>query len=328
MGMNGDGKRAGVTPGLCGVLVTFRRPKELSVMLERLAEQSRPLDLLVVVDNSPGEETRRIVGRRGEQGHRIRYVPAPDNLGFAGGIAMGMQEAMEAARDGDWIVVLDDDDPPPSPTTLADLLQFAEEARSRDPRTAAVGLTGARFDFGRGRLLRLHDHELHGAVGVDYIGGGQFPLYLAGVLREVGPFLGTLFFAYEDLEYGLRLRKAGYRLYAHGDLWRERRATLGRLGLEVRPSVGLGPAGWRRYYGLRNLVYVLRRAGRPLTAARVTLVAGLAKPLVNLAWDPGGALRHLRLNARACRDAWTGRMGRTLVPEVNPAKPDRAGRAG
>ncbi len=289
-------------------------------MLDLLADQEEALQLLTVVDNSPVCENEESVHSYASPGRRARYLPANENLGPAGGIALGMGAALEEAEDRDWVVLLDDDDPPPAPDTLAKLKRFADGMLAQDPQVAAVGLTGARFDSKRGRLIRVPDEELGGAVSVDYIGGGQLPMYRAGAIRSAGPFQHSLFWGYEELEYGLRLKREGYNLYAHGELWREQRERRNRLGLEVKPRVRLAEATWRRYYGLRNLIYLLRASGQRTTALRVTLVTGIGKPLVNLAIDPRAAVAHLGLNWRACRDAWTGRLGRTLTPESNPPK--------
>jgi hypothetical protein len=125
-----------------------------------------------------------------------------------------------------------------------------------------------------------------------------------------------MFFGLPELEYGLRLAASGYELYAPGPVWLERRRHRGRLGLSGRPPLGLSDLHWRRYYALRNLIFILRSFGRPGPAIRVTLVRGFGKPLANLLWSPEKAWQHLQLNWRACRDGWTGRMGRTLDPSA------------
>jgi glycosyltransferase involved in cell wall biosynthesis len=301
---------------LFGVLITFRRPRELAAGLQRLAEQRRPLDLLVVVDNSPTPEAVLLVDRYRAHGLRAEYVAAPENLGPAGAVALAMRGLLQAAVDDDWIVLLDDDNPPAGPEQFAELLGFARRMRREDPRLAAVGLVGARFDWRRGRLLRVPDDELHGPVPVDYIGSGQFPLYRVPAVRTVGPFKAELFFGFEELEYGLRLRRAGWSLYADGERWRRRRLAAGRLGVEGGPSRRLAEPTWRRYYGLRNLIHILLAARRRAAAIRVTLLAGLGKPLLNTPRHPGRSIRHLQLNWRACRDGWAGRLGRTVEPEV------------
>jgi glycosyltransferase involved in cell wall biosynthesis len=297
-----------------GVLVTYRRPGPLRETLGRLTSQRRRLDRLALVDNEGSSDARGALEAYRSEGREADYLAAPENLGPAGGIALGMRHVMELARDDDWVLVLDDDDPPPHDDAVAELEAFAAAMTERDPRTAAVGLVGARFDWRRGRTLRPEDGELGGPVTVDYVGGNQLPFIRAGAIRRVGPFLPKLFFGLDDLEFGLRLRSAGYSLYVDGHRWLRRRAARGRLGARRGPRTTLEEPTWRRYYSLRNGIYILRSHGRIGTALRVTVVNGLGKPLTGAVADPGRAVRSLRLNWRACMDAWTGRMGRTVEP--------------
>jgi hypothetical protein len=226
-----------------------------------------------------------------------------------------MERILEMADNLDWIVVLDDGDPPYSAAALGEHLRFGETMLARDPMTGAVGVVGTRFDWKRGVMVRPRDNDLTGPVPVDAIGGNSLPLFLVRAIRDVGSFSRDVFFGFEELEHGLRLRKAGYSLYADGLRWRERRAEEGRLGLDVRPSRSLSPLTWRRYYSLRNTIYILRSHGRMGAALRVTLVRGLGKPLANVPLSPGQAVRQLTLNLKACRDAWAGRMGRRVEPD-------------
>jgi glycosyltransferase involved in cell wall biosynthesis len=284
-------------------------------MLRRLADQDRPLDRLVVVDNCSMAENREIVGAFAAQGQVIQYIPTSENLGPAGGRAEGIEHVLKFADDLDWIACLDDDDPPHSVTVLGELLRFGESMLARDLTTGAVGMAGGRFDWKRGVMIRPRDEELTGPVPVDAIAGNQFPFLLVRAIRDAGTFSRDLFFGFEELEHGLRLRKAGYSVYADGRRWRERRANWRRLGLDLRPSRALGPVTWRRYYSLRNAIYILRSHGRVWSALRITLLRGLGKPLVNMPIAPRRAFQHLRLNRKACWDAWTGRMGRTVEPD-------------
>jgi len=296
---------------LRGVLVTFRRPEAVRTMLASLAAQTRPLDDLVVVDNDNDPTTQEIV-RTTTPG--AEYVPVTENLGPAGGIALGMRRLLERACDRDWLVTLDDDNPPVDNTTFATLCEFADAMSGRVPPTAAVGLGGARFDRRKGQMVRIDDTQLRGAVAVDYIPGNQYPLYSVTAVRAVGPFRADLFFGFEELEYGLRLRDAGFALFCHGPTWQARRAAYERLATPLAPSRTLNALTWRRYYALRNLICILRDCGATPAALRVTLITGFAKPLVNQPLRPRQAFRHLHQNARACRDAWMRRMGRVMEP--------------
>jgi hypothetical protein len=43
----------------------------------------------------------------------------------------------------------------------------------------------------------------------------------------------------------------------------------------------------------------------------------LTAPMGNLLVSPREAVTHLKMNLRAARDAWLGRMGRTLEPDAD-----------
>ena len=303
---------------LLGILITFRRPRELALMLQRLADSERPVDRLVVVDNSPTADAGQLVERYRGRGRAAEYVAAAENLGPAGAVALAMGRLLPDAADDNWVVLFDDGEPPGT-EELAEMHDFALRMRATDPRLGAVGGVGATFDWARGRVVRVPDHRLDGPVPVDYIGSGQLPLYRVRAVRAVGVFRPELFFGFEELEYGLRLRAAGWSLYVDGDRWRAGRRLLGRLDVAGRPTVGLAETTWRDYYRLRNLVAILLGAGRRRVAVRVSLLVGLAKPLVNAPRQPGRSLRRLRLNWRAVRDGWAGRLGRTVEPDPGPA---------
>jgi GT2 family glycosyltransferase len=304
-----------VSPRLWGVLVTYRRPDDLRRHLEVLATQTRPPDHLVLVDNAPCEESEHLLEGYRAAGLAATYLPSPENLGAAGGIAAGMREVLSRADDEDWLVSLDDDNPPRRDDLLARLTELAVRLHRRDPAVAGTGVTGARFDWRRARLRPFDDGELVGDLAVDYVGGNQFPTLLVGALRRVGTFRADLFWGLDDLEFGLRLRRAGYRLVVAGELARWAREYHGRVG---RPHGRVSAQGrlvpWRRYYTLRNLVFVLRWHGRDPTAARVALVRGLGKATAIALRHPGRARVELGVTVAAIRDGWAGRLGRRMEP--------------
>jgi len=55
------------------------------------------------------------------------------------------------------------------------------------------------------------------------------------------------------------------------------------------------------------------------------LLRGLGKPLANLVISPRAAVHHLALNWRACRDGWSGRMGRVVEPDATSKRSARQG---
>lgn len=319
---------------LYGVLATYRRPHALSRTLERLAAQTRPLDRLMVVDNGRDERCRQIVDEYIAAGFNASYVRPSANLGPSGAFAVGMRRVLDEASDEDWIFLFDDDDPPFYDNAIERASQFAQQMLEKDSEVGAVGISGGRFDSQTGRVIRIGDDEISGPVAVDHITAGGLPAYRVRAIKKAGVFRSELFFGFEELDYGLRLTRSGFRLYADGDAWRERKEDKRRRGLlpsesaslerRRRRKLSVSEPHWRRYYSLRNLLYILRTSGWTLTAVRVALERGIGKPLVAMLVSPVLALENLTLNLRAIRDGFRGNMGKTLEPEVREPGPPRS----
>jgi GT2 family glycosyltransferase len=310
------------TPSLFGVLVTFRRPAALAEHLDLLARQTRHVDHLVVVDNGGTPEIQDAIGARPDAAGSSEYLATDENLGPAGGIARGLSRVLEIARDDDWVVLLDDDNPPRRDDLLGFLYDFALDQRAQHPEIAMVGKTGANFDLRRGRALRLRDDELSGVVSVVYVAGGQLPFIRVGLLREIGVFDERFFFSFDDLDFGLRLREHGYRAVVDGAIAHWARARAGRLDADGGvPRNAQVAAPWRRYYSLRNLVYLLRVRGHRGAALRVSVTDGLVKALVIGVRQPRTAWAHVRFTTKAISDGWTGRLGRRVAPVVRNSTP-------
>jgi len=298
------------TGALHGVLVTFGRPDSLATILEDLAHAG--LDSLTVVDNAPSSASARIVADAAAR-FDVTYVPMTENTGPAGGIAEGMTRVLAVANDDDWIVTLDDDGLAGSRETPCLLRDFGEQLLRRGVAVGAVGLVGARFDKRSGRLVRPRDEELVGAVPLDYIAGGQLLTIRVAAARRVGIFDASLFFAFDDLDYCLRLARDGYSVFADGSAWLDERRRHGRTGSSVaRASRRI--SAWRRYYSVRNRVVIMQRfASRP-RAAIITAGELFGRPIADLVRRQRGWWELTIATWRGCVDAWIGRLGRRMEP--------------
>lgn len=294
-----------------GVVVTFARPTVLESMLVALARQTRPVDHLVVVDNAAEPEVADIAARHGAE-----YLDSGDNIGPAGGFALGMRWIVERATDDDWILLVDDDDPPTNDDALDAVWRFGRELVATDPRVGAVGISGSVYRRRLGIFRRLEDDELHGTVDLDVLFGGSQPMYRVGAVRAVGTFDSDLFWGFEEGEYGLRMRRHGYRLCAPGPAWLRARHDAGRAGIASRTvRTSKTKAGWRRYYSIRNSTVLARRYGGP-GAPVVTAIGGAAKGTLALlrARRP---LAEVALAPRGAFDGLTNRLGRRVDPGLN-----------
>ncbi len=186
------------------VVVAFGSPDLLATCLDTL-EDAYPV---VVVDNSSDAKVRSVA-----EGHGARYVDPGRNLGFAGGVNVGLAERGRPSAD----VLLLNPDASITPEGVAALGRFlhasgdlacvAPDQVDADGRPARVGWPfpsplGAWIEaVGLGRLRR-GDRFLIGSV----------LLVRSAALAEVGPFDEHFFLYAEETDWQQRARRLGWRV--------------------------------------------------------------------------------------------------------------------
>ena len=272
---------------VAAVVVTYRRPDLLLRTLERVAGQTTPVDTVLVVDNDDDEVLERQVHA---QHPDVVYLRSTSNLGPGGAFAVGLGHLVEH-HDAAWYWTLDDDSPP----ALDALRQALDVATSTSPQPGAVSLRGGHIVGGRIR------HTL-GAQSVPTPQLADFVLVDGAVLSaravQAAGFPRTDFFIMmEDLEYTMRIRRAGFSLV-------------------VRPGDGSenlyrgSGAPWRGYYQARNHLRMAIEL-RSASLARGWVARELA---INANHMNGGRWHHIRFRLRGAVDAMAGRMGRRVEP--------------
>jgi GT2 family glycosyltransferase len=207
-----------VTPPVAVVLVTYYGTTYLERLWASLQAQAYPRDRwqLIVVENGPDGSAAAWLRERAP-GARV-LVPG-GNTGYAGGNALGMQEALAAGVE--YVVVVTQD------THLApDVLRALVDVAERHPTAGAVQPKLMRRGPDGRAVIHSRGNELH-YLGVGFVGGDGEPdralaeepiayasgagvLYRARALREVGLFDPALFMYHEDSDLGWRLRLAGW----------------------------------------------------------------------------------------------------------------------
>ena len=252
------------------VVVTFNRADLLARMLDGLAAQTRQPDAVYVVDNASGDHTREVLRRTDLP---LRVTHSPDNLGGAGGFHLGLKQAYADGFDRIWLM---DDDVVPAADCL-EVLAGQDEACLMAVREDSAGRlvekAATRFDLDRPWALKPKT----GMVETDYGTRAAMPervelenVAFEGfmVRREVVARIGlpdpTYFIFYDDVDFALRARRAGYRL------WGVRDAVLVRqLSFDQQHDLG----SWKGFYMYRNLFVVhLRYGNNPLVRLKPWLL--------------------------------------------------------
>lgn len=305
------GMRSEPRPALHAVLVTYRRPDELARSIRSLTEQTLPVASLVVVDNDGGAADW-LDKVRDELPFPLESLVPKENVGPAGGFAHGVDVLLRREGAEDWVVLLDDDDPLPSSRLLEDLVLRRDALLSTGVRIGGIGGKGARFDLRWGRTRPVPKSAV-GVYEVDHLHGGYAPIYRLAALRDAGNFRQELFWGFEELDVGLRLNDAGWRLFVDADVLRwlppteKLRATSGRPRLLVSVD-----SFERRYYAHRNLDFIAWERSSALRLRAALALRQVGKPVVNMLVRPRVAAPLLRWNLRARRDARHGNLGRTV----------------
>jgi len=293
-------RRVGERAGRVGVVVVDHGLPEETAEAARSAQEPTLSPSIVVVENGPGPEPSLPSG--------ATVVRLAENRGYAAGINAGLAQL---ARSGcDRFLLLNND----ALLEHGCLRRLAEALE--DPQLAAVSpmvlrradgrveSRGARFDprFARARLAGHGERAVRreGRTEVESLSGAVWMMSRAAYER-VGPLEESFFFSFEETDWCLRARSAGFRLDvvlgARAAHWGSR-------------TLGQGSAA-RLYYAARNHLYAAER-NRPLNGA-----GRWGRRLVILALNLGHALAQsqvprtagARAALRGVLDSWKGRLG-------------------
>lgn len=262
----------------------------------------------VVVDNGSEEE---IAGALEAQFPDVLLLRNESNLGFAGGMNSGIRRALEL--DADYVLLLNNDTTI-DPTMVGLLVSAAAEhpdagivsplqlSRTEPEVVASAGLRANPRRAYQGKPLRFGERETEALRGVHEVEAvvGTAMLVPAPVVQEVGLLDESLYLYVEDVDWALRMRRAGRRVYVSYEarLWHGGSASSGG---RHSPLVS--------YYHARN-AFVVSARHAPMRAARhgareaEILLANLVH-----AWRCRRRLDHMRAVLAGWRDYRRGRLG-------------------
>jgi GT2 family glycosyltransferase len=301
---------SGYSARIVAVVLNYRTPAETIGCVEALRVSHRPIDEIIVIENGSGDDSFETL-RQALPGATL--LSMEHNLGFSGGCNRGIERAL---RGGAASVLLVNSDVRMDPGALAAMEHALSvhpdvgivgpvvSTTHLPPRVESRGITVSSLT-GRVRMKAFH-HRLDraaplGLTMVDAVSGCVM-LIRRVVFERVGLFQEEYFFSFEDVDFCLRARRAGFGVACVGD-------AHARHG----GSRTIGARSPRRiYFATRNHLLLMKRQGRrlpaPLSVARQGWVI-----VVNLAHALSGrrspVLPALRAFAAGVRDHLRGRYG-------------------
>ena len=245
------------------VIPVFGR-EDVFATIEMLRSQVYAAALrFIVIDNGNGPElSARLAALAGEDCHIVRFE---ENRGGSAAYIAGMDFARKNYPESPYVWLLDDDAKPNS-QTLPVLVETMERLLEKGEMVASVGSTmvdkanpdrivecGAEFVLLLGQVFtHLRGRRLH-RVGERILRVGYaaaFSLLVNVKAVEACGFWEDVFIHLDDIEWGLRVTKAGWRNYA---------TTASTV---IHPKGGPNKAGaWVCYYDSRNLLWLATKYG-------------------------------------------------------------------
>lgn len=304
---------------VAAVFATMNRCETARQCVISLAQQSRGIDMLIVVDNASTDGTAISLRQLSSQlGLPCQILSLPDNLGNAGGIKVAMDLGFHQGFDAVWIL---DDDSWPEPLALEALLDKGPEDGIRTSTVLAYESDELSWPC---EILDQRGHWRFATKEVDLFSTPYLRVrrsWLGALIPKsayetVGPVNSELFLRGEDEDYPRRLEQAGY------GFWMMSRSILrhplsGKLiTLSIRDhkiSLEQDLHGDKLYYRIRNMLWLKKRE----CGLVVTSILAIGYLALILRW-----LRPLKpailIFSQAAADASTGRLGKRGASKQMP----------
>lgn len=293
--------------------MTYQRNETLISTVRVLLQQTYPPEKILIVDNDPNGGAKAVLDLYPSENvcyHRMGF-----NAGPAGAAKAGLE--LLASEGYKWIGWLDDDDPPIFENAYEQLIDMAENY----PNCGCVGAVGQRYNIHKGLIDRVRDAELEeiGAIEVDNIAGGMSKVVSGNAVREKNVWPdATLFFGFEELDFDLRLQKAGFVLLADRSFYKKHRAYYNRIGLQIqrgkeKPLHKL----WREYYSTRNSLYIMHKH-RSIRGKLYILLRSLAKCLAGFRYGFTYGSKQAKIILLALLHYFAGKKGQVTFSSITP----------
>jgi GT2 family glycosyltransferase len=297
------------------IILNWRRLADTLACLDSVHAIDYPSVIIIVVENGSGDGSAE--GIRAAFPN-VTLLEQDINYGYAGGNNIGIQYAKTLGAD--YILLLNND-VEVKPDFLGQMMAVAEE----HPFVGIIGPTiyyfdqpeqiwsaGGRVDWVRGEAMMMGLNEMEiGQFGViprpvEWITGCALLIKMA-VIEQIGSLDERFFAYYEEAEFCLRARRAGWGVVhvPTAKIWHK----ISSRAREASPQVN--------YYMSRNRLLFLKLTGAEFIAWVNTLVLDYGIRLINWSINPkwrGKKQQRLAL-MQAVMDYFRGRFGKVDISQ-------------
>ena len=244
------------------VIVTYNRVDLLRECIAHAAKQTIPPESIIIVDNASTDDTKTYLQTLNKE-EGIDIISLSQNIGGAGGFAVGMERALQ--KNAVCVLMVDDD------AILAEnYMEKILAARKRYPRYrafAGVVETEGQIDpfhrrnFSKPGLMTKNVREEEYRQNYFICDSASFcgMVVDAELIREIGLPHSEYFIFFDDTEYSLRICRYSRFLVA----------VDAKINHKTETNNASRPRRYGRkdYYAIRNRLLMVKEHGNPLDRA-------------------------------------------------------------
>lgn len=244
------------------VVVTYNRKTLLEKNITALSHQTRVLDSIIIVDNASTDGTMDMLkNKKYMSPTNVEVLSLTENIGGSGGFAKGIKYAFENGADFVWIM---DDDALPEIDALKNLLKHASNNMNLYGSVSIADQQNLSWRLTRVSVSSKKRKYLQTVEEVPEVGDVEFLPFLGlliskKLVERIGLPDENFFLAADDVDYCFRARKMGANVIVVGSSrLHHPAAELYPLWLPWRLLWCLKMPPWKRYYDVRNRLFVAR----------------------------------------------------------------------
>lgn len=236
------------------VIVTYNRLALLKECLAAIEKQTYPIHKVIVIDNCSTDGTEEYLKAYAVR-PQFQIIRTEQNIGGAGGFSLGVKTSVLGGGDYIWMM---DDDTIPSPKALEALMQTATQSND-------IGFVCSKVLWTDNTL---HPRNMPGGLKKDTIENNGITasrcevctfvsvLVSSRAVYKVGLPIKEFFIWFDDIEYTLRITRAGFKNY-----YTEQSIVVHKTPDVYDPNIEQAPVNMakRFYYQTRNTCYFKHR---------------------------------------------------------------------
>lgn len=294
-------------PTISAIVVGWMSADCIERCLTSLQASTVPLDIIVVDNHSPDA-----TGEKAKTFKDITYVDSGDNIGYAGGINVGLAIAEQHQAAYSFVINPDAYIAPDCVEKLLDVMEKDPKIGMASPKiyyadSDKIWFAGATLDLNKGISPHIGQGQSDGpafAKNQDIVrSSGCAMLVRMSAVAKIGYMYDEYFLYFEEVDWSLQFAKRGYRIVfvADSHCWHAASSSTGGFFTPLY-----------QYYNTRNSLRLFRRFGQgSWTAFVLRHLLSSFKRLYNVLRNrPRNTYKVLRGIILGYKDYALGRLGR------------------